>query len=112
VTFEETIARSIDLDRHLKKSVENLKMPITDGEPILSLSDLIADIKAAKNALRVGIHRELAGMAADIRANGAVAVQKVRDERRAVRDELTGLLGNEIVDTSEDQTKSDGGAGA
>ena len=58
-----------------------------------------------------GIARELQGMARDIRSNGAVAVQKVRAERRAIRDELTGLLGNEIVDTSSD-IKSDGEDGS
>lgn len=82
-------------------------MPITDGEPLLSMKDLIADIKAAKNEFRTSIHTELRGMANDIRANAAVAVGKVRVERKAVRDEFTDLLGNEIVDTSQDETKSD-----
>lgn len=80
-------------------------MPITDGEPLLSISELVADIKTAKNELRSGIQRELAGMAADIRANAAVAVGKIQSERKAVRDELTGLLGNEIVDTSVEGEK-------
>lgn len=87
-------------------------MPITDGEPLLSMKDLIADIRRAKDEFRAGIQSELTGMAADIRANGALAVRKVADERRAVRAEFTDLLGNEIVDTSQDQTKSDGAPGA
>lgn len=111
MTFDETIAKSVELDRVLEKAVENLKMPITDGEPLLSMKDLLADIRAAKNEFRTGIQKELAGMAADVRANGALAIDKVRVERKAVRDEFTELLGNEIADTSDD-TKSDGGAGA
>lgn len=88
-------------------------MPITDGEPLLSMKDLIADIKAAKNEFRTGIQTELAGMAADIRANAAAAIGKVQGERKAVRDEFTDLLGNEIVDTSvKTETKSDGQTGA
>ncbi len=81
-------------------------MPITDGEPLLSISDLVADVRAAKDEFRLGVKAELAGMARDIRANGAAAISKVREERRAIRDEFTQLLGNEIVDTSQD-TKSD-----
>lgn len=104
MTFDETIAKSVELDRVLEKAVENLKMPITDGEPLLSISDLVADIKAAKNEMRNGINVQLKGMAADIRANGQIAVRKIAEERKAVRDEMTGLLGNEIVDTSADPT--------
>lgn len=87
-------------------------MPITDAEPLLSISDLIADVKAAKNEMREGIHRELRGMAADIRANAGLAIKKVQAERRSVRDEFGDLLGNEIVDTSVDHTKSDDQTGA
>lgn len=79
-------------------------MPITDGEPLLSMKDLIADIKAAKNEFRTGIQTELQGMASDIRANAAAAIGKVKVERKAVRDEFTDLLGNEIVDTSQNPT--------
>jgi hypothetical protein len=113
VTFEETIAKSSELDRFLQKGAKEL-MPITDGEPILSISDLVAEVRKAKNEFRTGIQKELQGMANDIRANGEVAIHKVRGERKAIRDEMTGLLGNEIVDTSEsaDDTKSDGQAGA
>jgi hypothetical protein len=103
VTFDETIEASRKLDRHLKESI----MPITDGEPLLSIKDLIDDIKAAKNEFRVGIHKELSGMASDIRSNGIAAIGKVREERKGIRDEFTGLLGNEITDTSDD-TKSSG----
>ena len=81
-------------------------MPITDGEPLLSMKDLIADIKAAKNDFRAGIQKELTGMAADIRANAAAAIGKVQTERKAVRDEFTDLLGNEIVDTSQIRLKA------
>lgn len=113
MNFDETIAKSRELDRVLQQGIKE-NMPITDGEPILSISDLVADIKAAKNEFRIGIQKELQGMANDIRANGQLAVHKVRQERKSVRDEMTGLLGNEIVDTSEsaDHTKSDGEAGA
>jgi pyruvate formate-lyase activating enzyme-like uncharacterized protein len=109
VNHEEAIAKAKELDRFLTKAKREL-MPITDGEPILSMKDLIADIKAAKNEFRAGIHKELSGMAADIRANGALAVDKVRTERKSARDEFTELLGNEIVE-GEDQTKSDDKAG-
>lgn len=109
MTFDETIAKSVELDGFLKKTGE--LMPITDGEPLLSMKDLIADIRAAKDEFRSGIHKELAGMAADIRANGAAAIGKVREERVGVRNEFTELLGNEIVDTSDD-TKSNGKTGA
>lgn len=112
MTFEETISKSQQLDRALAQTIKDIGMPITDGEPLLSMSDLIADIRKAKNEFRTNIQTELAGMASDIRANGAVAVGKVREERRTIRDEFTGLLGNEIVDTSQDQTKSDGKSGA
>lgn len=81
-------------------------MPITDGEPLLSMKDLIADIKAAKNEFRVGIQRQLMGMAQDIRSNGSLAIDKVMGERAAVRAEFTDMLGNEIVET--DDTKSSG----
>jgi hypothetical protein len=105
VTFAGTIAKSQELDRFLKEGAKDT-MPITDGEPLLSMKDLIADIKAAKNEFRAGIQTELQGMAADIRANAAAAIGKVKIERKGVRDEFTTLLGNEIVDTSQDQTKS------
>lgn len=111
MNYDETMAKSRELNRFLEEGAKQL-MPITDGQPILSISDLVADVRAAKEEFRLGIQKELQGMASDIRANGAVAVQKVRGERKAVRDEMTGLLGNEIVDTSGDDTKSDGGAGA
>lgn len=109
MTYEETIEASRKLDRHLLEAKEHL-MPITDGEPLLSIKDIIADIRAAKAEFRQGIQRELAGMAADIRANGATAIDKVRTERKGIRDEFTELLGNEIVDTTD--TKSDGQTGA
>lgn len=111
MTFDDTIAKSRELDQFLKKGARDF-MPITDGQPVLSISDLVADIRMAKEEMRLGIQKELKGMAADIRANGAVAVTKIRSERKAVRDEMESLLGNEIVDTSEDQTKSDGQAGS
>jgi hypothetical protein len=76
-------------------------MPITDGEPLLSMKDLLDDIRAAKNEFRTGIQTELKGMASDIRANSAAAIGKVRAERKAARDEFADLLGNEIVDTSQ-----------
>lgn len=79
-------------------------MPITDGAPLLSMSDLLADVRAAKEEFRHGVQKELRGMAADIRANGQLAVGKLQVERKAIRDEVTGLLGNEIVDTSADPT--------
>jgi hypothetical protein len=106
VTFDETIAKSVEFDRFLTEAKRDL-MPITDGEPILSMKDLIADIKAAKNEFREMIHTELSGMAKDIRANAAIAVGKVQTERASARAEFTELLGNEIVDTSADHTKSD-----
>ncbi len=112
MTFADTIAKSQKLDRALARPLGDKPMPITDGEPLLSMKDLIADIKAAKSAFRATIHAELQGMAADIRANAAIAVDKVRGERAAVRAEFTDLIGNEIVDTSQDQTKSDGQTGA
>jgi len=102
VTFANTLAKSHRLDRALTRTIKDIGMPITDGEPLLSMKDLIADIKAAKNEFRSGIQTQLLGMAADIRANGAAAIGKVLEERKAVRDEFTGLLGNEIVD-SQDQ---------
>lgn len=108
MTFADTLAKSHRLDRALARTIKDIGMPITDGEPLLSMKDLIADIKAAKNEFRSGIQSELQGMASDIRANAAAAIGKVRQERKAVRDEFTGLLGNEIIDTSQDQTKSDG----
>lgn len=106
MTFDETIEASRKLDRHLKEAKETL-MPITDGEPLLSIKDLVADIKAAKNEFRSGIMKELSGMASDIRANGGAAIDKVRVERKGIRDEFTEMLGNEITDTSDD-TKSGG----
>lgn len=111
MNYEETMAKSRELDQLLEQGIKE-NMPITDGQPILSISDLVADIRAAKEEFRIGIQRELQGMANDIRANGVVAVKKVRDERRNARDEIAGLLGNEIVDTSEDHTKSDGDTGS
>lgn len=84
-------------------------MPITDGQPLLLVKGLIDDIRAAKEEFRLGVQRELTDMAKEIRANGAAAVRKVQDERRAVRDEFAELLGNEI-ETSD--TKSDGSPGS
>ena len=112
MSLDDTLAASQALDRLLASPLKDGTMPITDGEPLLSMKDLIADIKAAKNEFRAAIHTELRGMANDIRANGAIAVGKVRDERKAARDEFAELVGNEIVDTSQDQTKSDDRSGA
>lgn len=109
MNHEVVLAKSRELDSFLQRAKRDL-MPITDGEPLLSISDLVADIKAAKNEFRAGIQAELAGMARDIRANGTAAVSKVREERKNIRDEFTQLLGNEIVDTSD--TKSDDPPGA
>lgn len=108
---DDVLGKSRELDRFLEKATREL-MPITDAEPLLSISDLIADVKAAKNEFRQGIQRELKGMAADIRANATGAILKVQAERKSVRDEFEGLLGNEIVDTSVDHTKSDDPSGA
>ena len=104
MTFANTLAKGHRLDRALAQTIKDIGMPITDGEPLLSMKDLIADIKAAKNEFRAGIQTELQGMAADVRANAAVAIGKVKAERKAVRDEFTDLLGNEIVDTSQNPT--------
>lgn len=104
MTFANTLAKSHRLDRALAQTIKDIRMPITDGEPLLSMKDLIADIKAAKNEFRIGIQKELTGMAADIRANAASAIGKVQTERKAVRDEFTDLLGNEIVDSSQNPT--------
>jgi uncharacterized protein (DUF3084 family) len=103
VTFADTIAKSLKLERALARPLGTPTMPITDGEPLLSMKDLVADIRAAKNEFRTALQAELSGMAADIRANAAAAVGKVRQERKAVRDEFTELLGNEIIDTSQDR---------
>ena len=109
MTFEETIAKSEELDKFLKEGAKEI-MPITDGQPLLSISDLVADVRAAKDEFRAGIARQLTAMAQDIRANGEVAVKKIKSERLAVRAELQGLLGNEIV--GMDDTKSDDQGGA
>jgi hypothetical protein len=103
VTFEETIAKSGELDRFLEKTRE--LMPITDGQPIFSISDIVAEIKSIKNDIGVKVRAELAGMRDDLKANGDLLVGKVRTERTAAREEFTAMLGNEIVDTS---VKSDG----
>lgn len=100
-SFDETLAASRRLDQHLKDAI----MPITDGQPLLSIKDLVADIKAAKDEFRIGVARELTDMAKEIRANGAATIRKVQDERRAVRGEFSELLGNEIE--TADDTKSD-----
>lgn len=111
MTFDETLGKSRELNDFLQRGTRDF-MPITDGEPLLSISDLVAEIKAAKNEFRSAINQELKGMAADIRANSTIAVGKVRGERRSLRDEFTQLNGNEVVDTSVDGTKDDDKAGA
>lgn len=105
-SFDETLAASRRLDQHLKDAI----MPITDGKPLVSIKDLVADIAAAKDEFRFGLQRELTDMAKEIRANGQASIRKVQDERRAVRNEFSELLGNEIE--LVDDTKSDDQSGS
>ena len=60
------------------------------------------NIRKATESLRQEIAEELNGLADDIRANGKLVVQKVREERADTRAHFDDLLGNEHPGQKDD----------
>lgn len=98
MTFDETIAASRRLDALLKESI----MPVTDAKTGISgLKDLTADIHKAVGEVTEGVRTEMAAMAQEIRANGALLIKKVQSERADAMAAFAELLGNERAGDQE-----------
>jgi hypothetical protein len=96
MTFEETMAKSVALDRLLSGESENMPK-VVDGSLAGSLRDAMAAVKKAAADVQTKMATELAGMESDIRTNGDAAVKKIRDERLETNALFAEVLGNEVV---------------
>jgi hypothetical protein len=100
MTFEETMAKSVALDRLL--AGEGEKMPkVVDGSLAGSLREAMAAVKKAAADVQSAMAAELASMRSDIEANGQLAVKKIRQERAETNDVFAELLGNEVVNADD-----------
>ena len=98
MTFEETIAKSVELDRFL--SGKEGPMPEVGGKSLTGgLRSMMEGVRKTAADVQAQLAAELQGMSEDIRANGALAIKKVRDERAETNAAFSDLLGNEMAGT-------------
>jgi head-tail adaptor len=94
VNFNETIAKSVELDRHLAQSVEKTMAEIGGSTKMLGeIGSLFADVRKAMEDAKLGI----AGAASElmVEVKGLEHIQTaIRSETESVRKFKVQLLGN------------------
>lgn len=99
MTFAETIAKSQKLDRTLARPIGD-RMPEVGGKSLTGgLRAMMDEVRKTAADVQAQLSSELQGMADDIKANGQLAIKKVRDERAETNQAFSDLLGNELAGT-------------
>lgn len=83
-------------------------MPEVGGKSLTGgLRALMEGVRKTAADVQAQMATELQGMADDIKANGQLAIKKVRDERAETNAAFADLLGNEMAGTgaNEEQPK-------
>lgn len=104
MTFEETIAKSEELDRALAASVKEISMADIGGSRQLGseLGGLFADVRKVVAEAKTGIAAAAAELMTEVRGLKQVETA-IRAETQSVREMKTSLLGNAIEGENEGQ---------
>jgi hypothetical protein len=102
VTFDETIAKSVELDRHLAKSVENPMADLGATKLMGELGGLFEDVRKTLEEAKLGIAGAASELMSEVK-DLKVVETALRAETKSVRDFKTKLLGNAIAGENEGQ---------
>lgn len=93
MTFEETIAKSVELDRHLAESVEKTMAGFGTDKLVGELGGLFQNIQKTLDEAKTGISAAASELMLEVKGLNVVETA-IRKETESVRKFKVGLLGN------------------
>jgi hypothetical protein len=101
VTFEETIAKSDELDRHLAESVEKTMAEIGATKLVGEIGGLFEDIRKTLAEAKIGIAAAASELMTEVK-DLKVVETAIRGETESVRKFKTNMLGNAVAGENSD----------
>lgn len=94
MTFEETIAKSEELDRALRRPLEVSMPEISGGNQLIGdLGTLFADLRKTVEEAKLGIAGAASELVEEVKGLKSIETA-IRGETKSVRDFKTQILGN------------------
>ena len=94
MTFEATIAKSVELDRALARPLGEVRMPEIGGKKLSDdIGGMLADVRKTIDEAKIGLAGAVTELTEEV--NGLKHVETaIRGEAKAVRDMKASILGN------------------